>query len=531
MGPGAKALVLLVAGLSGAAVMVVELAAVRLLAPWFGTSLVVWTNVIAVILLALSVGYLLGGRLATRASPLVPLAWALITAAATMTWLPYLAALCARSFLPPGIALHEAAELVSWGSLAVAALVFLPPATLLGMVSPLTVESVARIGADTAGRAGGSVLCVSTLGSLAGVFGASHWFLPVLGTQKTFWLAGACLLGAGLLAGSLARVLVRAAPLLFVVALGAAGVAARPLRPALAPGWVELERADSAYQSLRVVEDETRGLRFLQVNEGFDSFQSAWQTEPGPLPEGFYYNDFLLPLGWSPQAEHWRVLVLGLGAGTVLRVFDGESGVRPEFVGIELDPEVVRMGERHMDLRADGEHRQVWSGLDARVALGCSDGEFDQIVLDCYANQIEIPPHLCTREFFQELRERLAEGGWLTANLGGFDFEDPVVAAVARTCAAAFGTPVLLVRVPQSRNFVLLARRDALLPYDATRGLEPQSRAIALRLGARSLPAFTRLVTPMPEAQVLTDDLCPMEELQLRSLEEARARLRRGAGA
>jgi spermidine synthase len=375
---------------------------------------------------------------------------------------------------------------------------------------------------------------VSTLGSLAGVFAASHWLLPTLGTRYTFWLAGAGLLIAGALTCLVWRARGRElAPLLVIAALGGAGLVPRPLRPALAEGSVELARAESAYQTLRVVEDRSRDpvLRFLQVNEGFDSFQSVWQERTGLLPEGFYYNDFLLPLGWEPEVASWRVLVLGLGAGTVLRVFDGQPAVETEFVGIELDPEAVRLGQQLMGLCPRDPGREVWSGLDARVALACTGRTFDQIVLDCYANQIEIPPHLCTLEFFSLLRERLAVGGWFTANLGGFDFDDPVVAAVSRTCAAAFEAPVLLVRVPQSRNFVLLARRDAALPLLDGGGLGPQAREIELALGPRALPGFTRTVDPGPADEILTDDRCPMEALQLRSIEEARRRLLQGAGA
>src|SRR5262245_1856493 len=120
--------------------MIVELAAVRLLAPWFGTSLVVWTNVIAVILLALALGYFLGGRLAAHSAPLTILGWMLLAAASIIAWLPHVGASLARALLPDEIALHEAAGLIGWGSLAIAVLVFLPPATLLGTVCPLVVE-------------------------------------------------------------------------------------------------------------------------------------------------------------------------------------------------------------------------------------------------------------------------------------------------------------------------------------------------------------------------------------------------------
>jgi spermidine synthase len=292
----------------------------------------------------------------------------------------------------------------------------------------------------------------------------------------------------------------------------------------LPEGQVELARRDSSYQMLRVVEDHTQSvpLRFLQVNEGFDSFQSVWQAELGLLPDGFYYNDFLLPASWSTAAGPWRVLVLGLGAGTALRVLEGEPRLAAEFTGIELDPGVVALGHEFFDLPR-GENLRLGAGVDARVALRAVHEPVEQIVLDCYSNQVEIPAHLCTLEFFRELRARLAEGGWLTANLGGFDFDDPVVAAVASTCARAFESGVLLVRVPQSRNYILLARRDGELPWTGT-ALAAATQPSVLALGPRLLPGFARRVDPDPAATVLTDDRCPIERLQQRSIQEARSR-------
>lgn len=520
-------LTLAAAALSGAAVMVVELAAVRLLAPWFGTSLVVWTNVIAVILLALALGYLVGARLAARARPLAILARLLCAAALLVAWLPAASARLARVFVPEEVALHEAAGLIGWGSLALSLLVFLPPATLLGTVSPLAVEALSRARGFSAGNAGGRVLALGTLGSLAGVFATSHVLLPTLGSAGTFRAASCGLFVAALCAGLAGRVLAPSALLAVLAAAASTLVSAqRPVRA----GERELARRESSYQSLRVVEREQEGvrLRFLQVNEGFDSFQSVWQESPGPLPAGFYYNDFLLPLAWREADAPWRMLVLGLGAGTVARVFAGEGELDWTWTGVELDPAVVELGREWLDLGALESRGEVWSGLDARLALRVARGSFEEIVLDCYSNQVEIPPHLCTREFFDEVRARLSEGGWLAANLGGFDFEDPVVAAVARTCARAFASPVLLVKVPSSRNFVLFARHGAALPF-GPQGFLPARAETRFVLAARALPDFARLIPPDEPGLVLSDDHCPIEQLQARSIREARVR-RLGAG-
>lgn len=503
--------------------MVVELAAVRLLAPWFGTSLVVWTNVIAVILLALSIGYLVGGQLATRATPVAVLGRVLLAAGLLVAWLPLLGAKVARVLLPEQLALHEAAGLVGWGSLAVSLLVFLPPAVLLGMVCPLVVEDLARTRGLSPGRAGGLVLFVSTIGSLAGVFCTSHVLLPLLGIQRTFLLAGGVLLSAGVLASFLARTRKRAG-VITVLTASLASVLVAPPRPGLTAGVVELARQESPYQSLRVVEDRSGSapIRWLQVNEGFDSFQSVWQAQPGLLPPSYYYNDFLLPLSWDEPDDRWRVLVLGFGAGTVVRVFAGEPRIEASFLGVELDPAVIELGRAFFGLDTEEGRLEVHAALDARVALRGAVGPFEQIVLDCYSNQVEIPAHLCTVEFFREVRGRLAERGWLTANLGGFDFDDPVVATVARTCATAFECPVLIVRVPLSRNYMLLARRDGALPWNGD-ALAPPTRASSLPLGPRRLPGFARSVEP-GSGSVLTDDHCPVERLQLQSISEAQSR-------
>lgn len=510
--------------------MVVELAAVRLLAPWFGTSLVVWTNVIAVILLALALGYLLGARLASGARPLRTLALLMASAAMLVAWLPACTSLLARVLVPEEVALHEAAGLVSWGSLALSLGVFLPPAVLLGTVSPLVVEALSRARGLSAGRAGGSVLAVSTLGSLAGVFATSHALLPGLGLRGTFWLAAGALFVAAGLAGLAGRSLAQRA-FVGLLLLAAASAAVETTR-AERPGERMLARRESSYQSLRVVEREQDGesLRFLQVNEGFDSFQSVWQAERGPLPVGFYYNDFLLPLAFTEEQGSWRLAVLGLGAGTALRVFAGEPDLALSFVGVELDPVVVELGRQYFALGEEESRGEVWSGLDARLALRAVREPFDQIVLDCYSNQVEIPSHLCTREFFVEARARLVEGGWLSANVGGFDFDDPVVQSVARTCASAFESAVLLVRVPSSRNFLLLARRGAPLPA-VDGALEHERRATRLALGPRLLPSFTRSVAAdASEGVLLTDDHCPIEVLQQRSIREGRERRLVGGG-
>ncbi len=369
-----------------------------------------------------------------------------------------------------------------------------------------------------------------------GGFGTNHVLLAQLGLGSTFRCAALALFVAGSLALLLGSRAGGSKLALLIWIPGAAGLAGGDAaRPALRDGLEELAYAESEYQSVRIVEEAATGMRYLKVNEGFDSFQSVWQPQAGLLPKGYYYNDFCLPLAWdqamdASRSGPWKVLILGLGGGTAWRVLEGTkpAGRALEVTGVELDPEVVRLAREQLGLGATQDGLQVLAGLDARVALANLGAPVNQIILDCYANQVEIPPHLASLEFFQSARERLVEGGWLSVNLGGFGFDDPVVAAVARTCAEAFNAEVLLMRVPLSRNYSLIARRGAPLPIDPSGQLLAGVDPAASLLAPRRLPGAWLRVDRTYDGLLLTDDYCPMEQLQQQSIGEGARRLARG---
>jgi hypothetical protein len=248
---------------------------------------------------------------------------------------------------------------------------------------------------------------------------------------------------------------------------------------------------------------------------------------PGRIGDGYYYDFFALPAWWSGASGPWRCAVLGLGAGTALRVFDGASPPqsRPEGFGIEIDARAVELGRRWFDLAEDGGRWTIASGIDARAGLRSLPKGLDLVVLDAYAHQVEIPAHLSTIEFAREIREHLAPGGWLAANVGGFGFDDPVVAAMARTLAAGFERPSLVLRVPRSRNYVIFARRDADVPSPGHAGFLPDGSLPRELLPPLALEGGSLVVEPNASiGTLLTDDKNPIDALQRRSLERARER-------
>ncbi len=516
---------------AGAGTMTVEFSAVRLLAPWFGASAGVWTNVIGVVLLALALGYLVGAKLSIGADPTRRLVVVLAAAAVAAAALPAFAGPVARSFMPEGVPLHEAASLLVWGSLAATGLLFLPAALLLGAVGPLAVEATQRARGGGAGVAGGRVLALSTLGSLAGTFGTTHVLIPLLGIRATFGVAAGALLAASALVGIAARGRRGLAAPMAGLVLASLPAAVDYTPPGARPGERVLAELDSAYQRLRVVEvGEGDGrMRFLRVNEALDSFQSVWVPRAGLLPPGHYYDHFALPLGFEGRdapPPRWDVVVVGLGAGTAVRVLEGVAGEATALgcVGFELDPAVLELARAHFDL-VDAPGREYHGGVDGRVGLRALTRTFDQVILDAYANNMEIPAHLATVECFREVRRVLRPGGWVTANVGGFGPSDPVVSAVARAAAEGLGVPVHLARVPFSRNLTLLARIGGDVPVPGSAEWRCAPVVDALRGPLELNGAWTTFAPGEPAAaERLTDDRSPLEWLQLRSIEEARAR-------
>lgn len=518
----ARLALLAAAGLAGGGVMTVELAAVRLLAPHFGSSTSVWTNVIGVVLLALALGYALGARWSALADASRRLWIVLVSAAVWIALLPFATPFLSELFLPERLELHDALALVQWGSLATAMVAFAPPIAVLGAAGPLVVELVQRGGVARAGAAGGRVLGASTLGSLVGTFATTHLLVPEFGLRATFLVAAGALIAAALFVRG--SVWLGLGPAVVLAAL-----ALLPTRePRVGADRELVEWLESPYQQVRVSRSSGAGdaLWFLEVGEASDSFQSVWQAEPGLLPDGFYYNDFVLPLWWDPTlaGRDVRVLIVGLGGGTAFEVLRGASpaGTRIRAVGIEIDAGVVELARRHLGL--EHEDLDVVAGADARVALRHIEGAFDLVIVDAYTNQFQIPEHLASFEFFSELAHHVAPGGWIASNVSGFGHDDPVVEAVGGTLAAALGAPVLALRVPTARNTTLFARIGAplILPEDAA--FVPIEPHIARLAAPRVLDVNWRVIGMA--SKPLTDDhsrLGPLHDHAL-SLASQRAR-------
>jgi predicted membrane-bound spermidine synthase len=501
--------------LSGAGVMIVELTTTRLLAPWFGASIYAWTNVIAVVLLALACGYAAGGRLADKnPSPRV-LGTLLLAAAVLLIPATLLARFVAEALAPKPEASDPASGIlgVVAGSFTASLVLFGPPLVILGAVTPFATRLLTDSGL-TSGKAAGRTLAVSTIGSLIGTYLPALFLLEWVGSRGTILVAAGVLVLAAVLllvlGGPPRKAVVPA--LLVLAGLGGAGAlsAAAPIVPATR-GETLLAEKEGAYQYVRIArwpgEGGAPAAVNLSIDEGILEFHS--RKREGDRLTGAYYDFFAALPDWIQGSgeDPIDVLVIGGGAGTIRGMLRDLQGARVDHVtDVEVDPLVASFaptfggppGPRDLVLVGDG-----------RVALESLPGPFDLVILDAYARQIAIPAHLATREAFTSVRSRLSSRGVFAINVSAADVESPLVTALAATLADAFGS-VWSVAVPGSWSVVLLAGSPKAPPPPDPAGAHPLDpvRRQFLR-GFHALPAADR-------GAVLTDDRAPLESLARR---------------
>jgi len=243
------------AAVVGAASLGAEIAAARLLAPWFGASTIVWANTIATVLVALSAGYWVGGRLADRDPTLEGLSRLVLCAAGLLALVPFVAA----PFLRISVEALDSVEAGAFvGSLFAVLVLVATPVLLLGAVAPYAVRLSVRT-VEEAGRVAGRLYAISTLGSLVGTFLSALVLIPLVGTRRTF-------LGFAL---ALALVAVPALGRRFKLApVGVVLLLAIPVGTVKATGDARvIWDRETEYQYARVVEDPD-GERRLELNEG-----------------------------------------------------------------------------------------------------------------------------------------------------------------------------------------------------------------------------------------------------------------------
>jgi spermidine synthase len=472
----------------GAASLGAEIAAARLLAPYFGASTIIWANTIATVLVALSAGYALGGRLADRRGDLDGLCVIVLVAAALLALVPFVA----DPFLELSVSALGALSVGGFlGSLAAVLVLVALPVMLLGTVAPYANRLALGSVADT-GTVTGGLYAISTAGSLVGTFVAALLLIPLIGTHRTF-------LAFALALAVVAVLWVRYRTFVLVPLTIAALMFVQPTAiGADVPGSRVIFSAETQYQYARVLQFSS-GERWLELNEGvaIHSIYRPWSYLTG----GYWDDPLVLPLAGETGVPR-RIAILGDAAGTVARAY-GHYFPSTRVDAVELDGELTAIGRRYFDLHGPRLHAYT---ADARPWLAASNTRYDAILLDAY-RQPYIPFYLLTREFFTLVRSHLSPGGVLIINVGHIPRDDVLEQVVSATLRAVF--PNVTRDVVSNTNSLVVASTNRLA------GARLLASRAALPAGLASLAetVAARIGPALSGGTVYTDDRAPVEWL------------------
>jgi len=445
---------------AGACSLAVELSASRLLAPYFGTSLFVWANLIGLILLYLTIGYYVGGRLADR-FPRPGVLYLLTTVAAFLIGvIPFIS----RPILSWSLTSFATYSIsVFYGSLVAVIFLFAIPMILLGCVSPFAI----RLRIEQVGRSGhtaGQLYAISTAGSILGTFLPVLWLIPTIGTRYTFFVFAVSLLLVSIVGLITTQLSMPRLPdtrkrldksllsILLLIPMGAAILSVNgPIKPPSGSdgGGVLVAERESAYNYIQVVRVGEQ--MQLVLNEGL-AVHSIYDPNQ-ILTQGPWDYFMVAPYFNKPpftQNQVHRACIIGLGAGTIPRELTAAYGPIP-IDGVEIDGTIVDLGRQYFHMNEPNLNVIV---QDGRYFLRTTSHKYDIIGIDAY-QQPYVPFQLTTLEFFQEVRAHLTPTGVTVINAGRTSKDFRLVEALAQTMHGVF-SHVYIIDTERFTNSIII---------------------------------------------------------------------------
>ncbi|CAN5664985.1 hypothetical protein BH10ACT9_BH10ACT9_04330 [soil metagenome] len=486
-GLGARTAATLVVA-SSAAVLVVEITALRLLAPYLGLTLETSTLVIGIALAAIALGSWAGGRMSDRTDPRKLLGSALAGSGAVVAFTPATLRMAAE-WTPPVLMLIASAAI-------------LIPGALLSAVTPM-VTKMRLTTLDQTGTVVGQLSGLGTVGAIAGTVLTGFVLISRLPVSAILLGLGALLIVGGTVVEWRMRRVDRLNAVGLALVIVAAGLATY-----VAPGGCD---AETKYHCVRVVADPERDSGRTLVLDGLNH---SYIDLDDPTVLDFTYVRALAAVvdATFPAAEPVTAYHLGGGGLTFPRYLAASRPGTRSLVS-EIDEGVVRTDRDDLGLLTG-------SDIDVRVEDGrlglrrLDAGSRDLVVGDAFGG-VSVPWHLTTSEAIGDIRRVLDDDGVYVANL--IDYRKlAFVRAEAATLQQSFAHVVLSgqprdladdpANPPDGGNFVVVAS-DA--PLD--------TRAILTMLKARDTGWTTldgdQLSHWLGDAQPLTDDYAPVDQL------------------
>jgi len=503
--------------ITGACVLIIEIAGTRLIAPIFGATIYVWSSLITVTLAALAIGYAVGGNLADRRKDRLASLASLLAIAGSWLFIAY--------WVRRPVLLTSAKLGVQAGALAGAGLLLGVPLFCLGAVGPLCVRLKTQT-LDRLGRTVGSIYAVSTMGSVLGALVAGFWLIPKMRLSLMMAILSALLwaLAAVCFWVSNQKQAKMYSTFCLLGVLAAFGMFFSRGGPK--PYTLKFS-AQSYYGDIRVMDLANFGTRVLFV----DAIPNTVVKRDSLESVSDYIKAIELVSFMRPKGK--KALLIGLGGGTLVGRLAKHYGIVTDVV--DIDPIMIQVAREWFGFKPTGRFYLE----DGRSYLERGKGSYDFIVLDAF-NGDQHPYHLFSKEAFSAARRNLAKGGILSINLIGYA-KGPK-ASLMRSALKTLGEVFPYTRVISANtkldmhksyvNLIFYAS-DAPLdfqrdPFGARSELATYYSKVALQFTDFGDSFFK--TSKLMRADIITDDFNPVEFLSAPAFLEIRQLILKSAG-
>jgi spermidine synthase len=453
--------------LTGAAVLVIEIAAVRMLSPYYGASLYVFSSVLTIILAALASGYYIGGRLADRL-PRHETLYAVITVSGLLT---LLAQFLASTVLP----FAEGIFSVMTGPLIFGFFLFFTPSFLLGIVSPYLVKLlVSNRSHSEVGSVAGTVFFFGTLGSITGSLLSGFVLIPLFGIRHAMSSTGVILVLIGIMGILFYEqlrthlspfVMVRRyRAFLFFIGISTALLLGLIYNTTIPFLHTVLYRSDGMYGHITIYETDHKGHPLRILKRDINNESAVYLDSYDLVFEYTQFAEWYKTL--VPEAE--RFLMIGGGAYSIPRTLLARDEDL-EVVVAEIEPDLFPLARRFFDL---GTSTRLTNYLmDGRVFLNQNEKPFDVIFLDAFGTDHTLPAHLTTIEFFEQVKSNMSPEGILIINYIGYPsgIAPTLTGSLIKTVSSVFPNMRAYALYPGShaiRQNIVFVLRNGSMPID-----------------------------------------------------------------
>ncbi|MBF0543571.1 MAG: fused MFS/spermidine synthase [Candidatus Riflebacteria bacterium] len=491
----------------GATIMAVEISSSRYLAPYYGSSMITWTILIGVIMTALSIGNIIGGSIADSESArdrMYSLIW---VASIWISIIPFIGK----------YVITFSCLLLMWvfpdylqiaGVLFACLTIFSIPCVILGTVTPCLI----RLGIkdlEHSGRIAGELYALSTIGSIFGTILPTFLTIPTIGTARTFLVSGSVLCGLSLIYFFQKQFKKKRGMVTFIILLA---LLIFPKTSSFA-FWKDIILEDeSSYNYLQVGNDGDTIYLSTHVEIGRQSSLRKNNSFSGSYPDIAIGAAFFKPNFRSN--DPLKILVLGFGGGTFAKLchhFFPNSKIE----GVEIDPKIIQLAYKYFDSKPS--EARVYNE-DGRAFLSRQPpGKYDVIFLDAFQD-VTVPFHMATQEFFEIVRDHLALGGCVVVNVNlqaknNSEMSD----TIAKTMQSVFRS-IKVCRTQSEMNIVIFASNEIKIEKsfaENIKKLDYQDPLFSeLNYVQKSLADFTG------KGIVLTDDIAPVELIGYRVMSD-----------